>query len=380
MGNITLLYCATDKEIFDVLMSAKQRITESVLLDLAKDRGIFYSHKDSRETLASNLSLLPHDFHDLNIILGQREHSGRAEKVTSVTLNSALTIEDIKEVANGYKEQAPLDEKVITHQNGIDKYVVTVRYSEIDYSKTRLVQRRPKEAGIEFIVEADKTIIRMPANAKAKDVVNNLKTRLDGRKKTDIQTDMIELSEFTSAETRTEFFISLITNLPGFRLANVTSVKVESSIKESDESELDIDDDQNAEQARQEMLALVKNVALKGQSLLASKEYKQLRENGFYITAIIWRSTQVTIPYIMVEFEAGFEEPEVGKGFKYNVRHSFHLSEGEYTKTPRPISPEEKQDFLTLIEQTAHKTLATLRKHAENDVAITEVPIDGEII
>lgn len=30
----TLLYCATDKEIFDALMSAKQKISEKVLLEL----------------------------------------------------------------------------------------------------------------------------------------------------------------------------------------------------------------------------------------------------------------------------------------------------------------------------------------------------------
>lgn len=62
------LYCATDKEIFDVLMSSKQRITESVMLELAKDRGVFYSAKDSREILADSLSLLPHDYHDLVFI------------------------------------------------------------------------------------------------------------------------------------------------------------------------------------------------------------------------------------------------------------------------------------------------------------------------
>ena len=97
------LYCATDKEIFDVLMSSKQRITESVMLELAKDRGVFYSAKDSREILADSLSLLPHDYHDLVFILDQREHSGRAEKLTSVVLDTPLTVNDIKDIANEYK-------------------------------------------------------------------------------------------------------------------------------------------------------------------------------------------------------------------------------------------------------------------------------------
>ncbi|MBI5250743.1 MAG: hypothetical protein HY912_14730 [Desulfomonile tiedjei] len=339
------------------------------MLELAKDRGIFYSPRDSRETLANNLSLLPQDYHDLNLILDQREHSGRAEKLTSIVLNTQLSIDEIKEVSDDYREQAPGDEKVITHQDGTNKYLVTVQYSEIDYSKNRLVQRRPKQAGIEFIIEGDKTIVRMPANAKAKEIVHNLKERLDGKKKTDIPADLIELTEFTNSEQRTEFFTSLISKLPDFKLDDVTSVKVESNIKEVDENELDLEDDQDAEQAGQEMLALVKNVAFKGQSLLASTEYQQLRAKGFFITSIIWRSKQTISPYFIVEYEAGFEEPDAGRGFKYIVRGAFHFQNREYTKTLRPISPEHKQQLLSLIEQTAHRTLAEIRNKVEEVAA-----------
>lgn len=364
--NNNLLYCATDKEIYDVLMSARQRINAAVILELAKDRGIFYSSKDTRETLVHSLSLLPHDYHDLNIILDHREHAGRAEKMTSMTLNAALTIEDIKEVAKEYITESPSDEKVTSHAKGSDQYVVNVKYSEIDYSKTRLVQRTPKEAGIEFHVEGDKTVIRMPANAKAKEIVGNLKNRLDGRKKTDIQTDLIEISEFATAAQKTQFFTSLISTLKGFKLDNVTSVKVEPIKKELGEDELDLEDDQNNEQAKQEALALVKNVALKGESLLLSEEYQSLQKKGFFITSIIWRSKQISMPNLIVEFEAAFEEPEAGKGFKYSVRGvlNYITTDSEYTKTLRPIESEDKQKFLSLIEQTASAAIAEIRKTA----------------
>lgn len=362
MSETTLRYCATDKEIYDVLMSSRQRITESVMLGLAKDRGIFYSPKESREQLAHNLSMLPQDYNDLNTILDQREPSSRAEKVTSVILNTPLTIDDIKEVLNDYKEDTPADEKVITHPSGTERYTMTVHYSEIDYSKTRLVQRRAKEADIEFIVEADKTVVRMPASTKAREVVQNLKNRLDGKKKADIPTDLIELTEFKNPEARTEFFISLIDKLHGFKLDNVTSLKVESSIKDNDENEFDLEDDQEVEQAKQEMLAVVKDVALRGQSLLASTEYQQLRAKGFYITSIIWRSRQLERPFPIVECEAGFEDPEDGKGFRYNVRGALHFKSGNYTRTLRPISQDDRQRLLSLIEQTAHNSLWGLRR------------------
>lgn len=367
-----LLYCATDKEIYDALMSAKRQITEPIMLELAKDRGIFYSPQDSRETLAYNLSLLPHDYYDLNATLDRREHPGRAEKLTSVILNIPLTMEDIKDVCAEYKEQAPSDEKIITNQNGTYRYIVKAEYSEIDYSKTRLIQRRHKEADIEFIIEGDKTIVRSPANDKANDIVNNLKNRLDKKKNINILAELIELTEFNYLE-RTEFFTSLISKMPNFKPENVTSVNVESSIKQVDENELDLDDNQETEEAKQKMLALVKNVALKGQILLASEEYKQLKDKGFYITDIIWQSSKTIPPLPLVEFEAGFEEPENLTGFKYNVRGARNFKKGEYTKTLRRVSPEEKQEFLSLIEHTAHLTLAGLRKKAEEEMT-TESP------
>jgi hypothetical protein len=215
----------------------------------------------------------------------------------------------------------------------------------------------------------------MPANAKAKEIVGNLKNRLDGRKKTDIPTDLIEISEFATAAQKTQFFTLLISTLKGFKLDNVTSVKVEPIKKEFGEDELDLEDDQNKEQAKQEALALVKNVALKGESLLASEEYQSLQKKGFFITSIIWRSKQTSIPYPIVEFEAAFEEPEAGKGFKYSVRGALNFIDGEYTKTLRPIEAEDKQKFLSLIEQTASAAIAEIRNAAaEQDASAASAP------
>jgi hypothetical protein len=56
MPNDSLRYCVTDKEIYDVLMSAKQRINETALHEMARSRGIFLSPQDQREALASELA------------------------------------------------------------------------------------------------------------------------------------------------------------------------------------------------------------------------------------------------------------------------------------------------------------------------------------
>lgn len=373
----SLQYCATDKEIFDALMSAKQKISEKVLLELAKDRGIFYSAKDDRDDLISAVSLLPHDFHDLNTLLEQREHSGRQEKLTSVILPAELTIEDIKDVLKEYTAESPDDERVTHYSKSGSQVVANIKYSDIDYGKTRLVQRTPKEAGIEFHVEAGKTTVRMPANDRVKGIFGKIKNKLDSRNKAEIPAICIEIGEFQSSALRTEFFTSLVSNLAGFLLKNVTSVKVERLKREPQEGELDLDDDQDTEEARQEALALVKKVALKGETLLASEEYQSLARKGFFITSIIWRSMLKAPLYPLVEFEAAFEQPEIGRGFKYFVRGAYNMVDGQYTKTIRPVDPEDKEKYLTTIEETATRTIQELRAKVKNEAKKADAEVQG---
>lgn len=364
MTNEPLRYSATDKEIYDVLMSSKKRMNDEALHEMAKARGIFYSPRDSREALASQLSLLPHDYEALSELLGQSENPSRAEKVTSVTLNATLSTDDIKAVCSTFKDNAPPDEKVLTHVEGPGKFVMQVQYSEIDYSKTRLLQRRLREADIKIVTEGEKTTIRMPANPKAREIVTALKSGLDARKKADIPAELIELCGL-DADGRTAFFTSLISKLSGFKVQNVTNVDVQSSVKASDAGDPDVEEGQadNGEaEAAEEMLSVVENVALKGQILLASTEYQHLREEGFYITSITWISQQTEAPYHRIEFEAGFEEPEEGKSFRYNVRGIYRNQGGEFTKTRRQVTSAYKQGIFPILERAAHQVLASLRK------------------
>ncbi len=87
MPNSQLHYCATDKELYDLLMASKQRITESILLGLARERGIFCSPRESRESLVDYLSLLTYTYADLDAMLGHRATTQRTEKRMSIRLN-----------------------------------------------------------------------------------------------------------------------------------------------------------------------------------------------------------------------------------------------------------------------------------------------------
>lgn len=353
--------CATDKEIFDLLMGTKKRFTETALLDIAKSRGVFYSPKDDREMLASNISLLPHTSRSVLSLLAHREIASRSERVTHVTLSQEVDIEKIKEVTLAYKSEQHPGEEVECVQQGMHGYKMSVRYSEIDYSKTRLIQRREKEADIEFVVEGGQTTIRMPVNDKATAIGLDLKKRIEQSQAAKLVTSLIELSDVNDPQQRSEFFTTFIASMDGFRLRTVTSLKVEKHDNDDDPSDLDDDDDDHAAEER-EMLAVVESVALKGQGLHTSTEYQEFRERGFYISSIIWRAEQEQPPHDLVEFEAGFDDPETCKVFRYKVRGVAHKVKDKHTKTLKPAEASERDIWLGVIEATAHAVLKGLRE------------------
>jgi len=353
-----LYYCATDKEIFDVLKSAKQRLTEHVLLELTKDKGIFYSADEDRDELAEKISLLPHDYYDLNVLLARREQNNRSDKIKSETLNVKLTLEEIKAIAKEFEENPEEDEKVKVVQDG-NKLTVKTEYSDLNYAKSRLMQRIKKEADVEFEVNEDTTILRFPANSKGESIAKKLTNRIEEKNKREIPVLKIELVDVAGHLAKTEFFTRLITSLSGFALSNVTNIKVESS-HEGGGLE-DEDDGDVADEARDEMLGVVKNAALRGESLLSSRQYQDLKSGGFYIASIVWRSDKTSGKRERVEFFAGFEKPETGEGFKFSVKGYYNFNNLEYAKNIRAFKDDERHEYVALIEQAAQAVIQELK-------------------
>ncbi|WP_412473022.1 hypothetical protein [Burkholderia stabilis] len=355
------LYYATNLEIRDLLLSAKQKITENVLHELLRDRGMFCSPLESRDVLAERLSLLTHDYADVCGILERREASKRGEKTSMITINADITPEELKEIAEEYQKDAS-QEKVHHHQRGAEGFVMNVIYSDFDYSKTRLLQRQDRDATIEFVKKGERMELRLPATEKARSIVDDLKLRIEAKKKQEIKLEEIELTELSSPESRTTFFTRLISSLPQFQLVNVSRLRVSHANIEDDDG-LDIEGDE-AEDAAEKMLGVVENVALTGENLVASEMYQELKNEGFFITSITWRSRQLVDPYAIVEFDAGFEDRQAAKKFRYSVHGALRFKNGSYTKNIRPVEDAEKARLLGMIEDAARKVLASLLEEA----------------
>lgn len=360
-------FFATDKDIFDLLASAKQKLTEGVLREIARDRGIFFSPNDTRDDLADALSLLPFTLNELLDLMDRRETTRRNEKTTTITLGAQIEADDIKAAIKEYQNEVGPTEKVDSHLKGADEVVLNVEYDEMDYSRTRLIQRQRHDATIKFVQQNGKTVIRLPASEKSQRIVENLTSRIESRRKALVPRETIELDSDFDADERTTFFTRLMSELPGYTLKGVTNLRISPSKRSTadDDDLADIDDDER-EVANREMLVIVKSMALTGENLIASEEYQSLRKRGFYITSITWRADQTSIPYDAPHLHAEFADGEAGTGFKYSVKGIYRFQEGSYTKTARPADDTEREKLFGLLETTARKVLKEQReKHAQ---------------
>ena len=373
-----LLYCATDKELFDVLMSSKQHFGERILLSLARRRGILYSRSDDRADLADKLSVMTYGFHEIRAIQDEFERAGRGEKTTSFRINMELTVAEIKEIADEYRDAADDEEKVVTRSVGQAGVAVDLKYTETDFSKTRLLQRQEREAHIEFKVEQGHTVVTLPATEKARQAVAALKDRLYAKKQADIGVEEVDLSSVTDPKLRTAFFTRLITRLAGFSLQNVTRVKADLAEKPEDDIDAEENGEEGAEEASEEMLGVVRAVALNGESLLASPLYQGLQKRGFFLTSITWQSKRNVLPFQIVQFDAAFDDPAHGREFKYAVRGWATQKGGDYIKNFKVVPPEEKKVLLGIIENTAmtvqREIKAEFAAQAEAQTSDQEVP------
>ncbi|MFW8644408.1 hypothetical protein ACOJBO_25725 [Rhizobium beringeri] len=226
---------------------------------------------------------------------------------------------------------------------------------------------------MDFRIEDDGVVIRFPANDKGREVVDILIEKLEIQKKSAIQQERVTVEDLTSQQ-RTRFFVDLVTKMNGFKLDTVTKLKVSSAAEEIDDLD-GYDDSDTAEKdlAKSAMINLVKHVALNGNDLLASKQYKQMEADGFFITSIKWEATQTAHPFDKVEFEASFDDAQGGTGFQYRARHARRSERtGSYPHNFKLPEDAVRKELFSLLELTARAVLAAVRisrpvAKAEND-------------
>lgn len=348
---------ATDKELFDLMFSSKQRLTLGVLHDQAAQRRVFCSSKVTREDMADYLSGLPFDFGAVENLVRQSEAGTRGERTASFVIKHPLEKDAVNAVLLEYANDLKGDDSMNTPPSGAKVVIANLEYSEFDLSRTRLLQRQQRDASFEFRFEDGEVNIRFPATDKGHEVVKNLVDRLEQKHKMVLPKDEIVISDLT-VEQRSRFFLELLRQMDGYHTNTVKRLRVSVA---GESAALDDPDDDEAESAEDEMLHLVEQVALKGENLLASREYADLRDRGFFITSVTWIATQTTSPFDRVQFDASFEDGRAGTGFRYVARIARRTKSDRYPRHFKVPEDYRNKALMASVEATARKVLASLR-------------------
>lgn len=347
------LYCATDNEMYSSLMSAPQHFNVKQLREMGVQRGILYSQEDEREYLIDQLSTQNYSYDQMRAIQEHFEYRGRGEKSTVVRFNHAFTVKEIQEATEAYRETLQSGEKIYTHPDGPSAYDVELQYIETDFSLVSLRQRQRRDAKIRFEIQGETTVVTLPSNERALNVVAQVRERLSKTRQVQPEVEQITLAGLPTAGSRTTFFVSLITGLKDFTLVDVVRVRVEQASKD-DKTLLDEESDPEAKEhpeEDEEMLSLVRAVALHGEQLLQSRVYQDLRKRGYFITSVRWKAKLNVDPYSLVEFDAAFGDVAEGGRFRFSVLGWFpRTKDGAFRKVIVPLPDARRKQFLEAVD------------------------------
>lgn len=347
-----------DRNIYDGLKTTR-KATSSVLLALARQRGIILYDGIPNDDLIRYLSRLTHSWNDLRVMLELVNTANRAERWATSTLPFNKPVGQLERVLRSLQEKqaSARDEvwQISSTSRGKDKSViVTIRYTMPDFSKSAMIQLTEHICRIEFTPDGGTILVRHPKQDRAEQLVAAVLGALNDEKDTDLDLTKIELSDVTSNRLRSMFFTRLAEGLPGFRLSEIPSVRGNHGDPTSAPTRLE-------RRATAAIQSAVRRVSLHGTSITGTSEYRQFfgkagAEANFYITAITWIADELETSGLRVEFEASFTNQAACSGFVYRVRKVWYRTEdGALRRTGvAPQLPDQRR-LMKLIETQARR-------------------------
>ena len=356
-------YYPDNKDIYDFLDSQTRSINP--LLSFLKNRNIFASKLSEKEHLQEYISILYFDWNSANNLVNTIDIRESEPKVKhskyDIVANPELVHSIAKQVSDIRHELKREVYNIKFNSNEIDIYVT---YLDIDTSKTRVIQKREKELIITAAQSDKGWLFRYTDSDRSKQIVKELISKIGENTKQDsIIEQNIDISNITDNHKRVSFFKDTMTKIDGFRLIDVTNIKVEILPK------IQRIEDENGNETEEEIENKLKRVVMYGVDLFTTHEFQELVNQGFFISSANWKSDKVDGKGLRVEFSASFNNPIECKDFAYKILGVYHLNEsGDLQQTRDKVSEFEKKEYLSLLEASAHAALIAINGDANESI------------
>lgn len=351
------LYSVSDKAIFDAIHQSK--VTNPELKSIFLSRGTIASSKTNREKLAEYFSLFPHSYFDYQKLSELLGTNTRREKNTSVLLEQKLSSDVVETAINDLIKDIEYfgGHCELSSSDSGQAYNINVSYREFNYRNSEFRQITNKEANISIESTQNGFIIRHPQNNTVDEWKAMLIAKLEAEEGQDIEVREISLRHIDKHSLITDFFTTLINDISGFELKDVTDVFVyhpkDESSDESNDDTSDIPDEEV------ELGTHISKAALKGQNVLRSEVLNDFYDKEFYISKVVWRSkVKGSVDEDLYEFEAQFSDPENKEQFSYLSKGFYsYLAQGQYTKNRKAFTADEERRVNKSIEAAAQRSL-----------------------
>lgn len=353
MNNTESRIYFTEKDIYDALMSSKKTMTIPIIIELARDRGLILSPADSREDLIKYLSSFIYDYYDLNILIDHLTPAHKKEKSKISKIDAKIDPSHLTKAAKdiSLNNDSNINIQITSDTYNKDKKIIKIAYDEIDLSKTRLRQKVRRESTVEVFEEKGITKIRKPANKKVDEIVQTMLSKIEKTSDAKLEEKKINLIGL-AFEQKTEFFTSLTQNIDGCNMFDVNKITVNKN-----DDIISLDDEQSEEEsdAADEFINMITNASFKGQGLLQTEEYQNLKKSGYSISSISWLSKEKIDNGNKIQFDASLSKSKTVEELSFAVRGMYRFDESrkDYTSTIRPLKPEENQYYSDILEKNA---------------------------
>lgn len=356
----------TESNIYDALVSNNRKINEKYIVNKSKTKGIYISEYEDRENLIIDYSELILGYHDFIEMMDFIQVKSRAEKTSEFNFNIEQSENDssIKEILNNYKKRNdnPETKIKILKDPKSEKYSIDIEHVEVDYSKTKMIQKKYKESKIEVIKIDNNISFRHTANEFTKEQSNIIFDLFKAEEKAPIKKEEIDFSDISDKTKLTTFFTRLYDNIDKLESDTVVSVRVNKPKKLIKDEELSLEEQKEINEGLN-----INNATFNGENILFTEVYKGLIKNDYFISSMKWKSL-INEENLQgkVEILAQFNDSENGKEFvcKINGIQTKNPKTGVYSKYMVPIR---NKDHITMIMNEIIKSANKLYKKLINE-------------
>lgn len=338
------LYFYHDKAIFDGL--CQQGITKPELHHFLLRKNVIASQETDRGELAHYLSSYIFDFHDRNKLSEQLTTKPKRENVASSSIkkeeNSKLDDEAIRQTLSNMREKLSAEPDCQASVSCTkDSFTLDITYKDHDLTKPEAKQIETKKVQIEIFKEQDSFTIRSPANDFGEKLLSDLKASLASEVDEELAIQELSLVGISDSRLISKFFNLLMDNVEGYKLTDVTNVKLYHPDSDEEEEET--------------AASHIRRAMLNGKQVLVSPELNSLYDRGFHISNVQWLADDQLPNGDRVAFEASLKKPKTKEGFSFQIRGIYRYSDRtqDITQKLTPPSNAEKKDIYKRLELAA---------------------------